>query len=146
MEAMRYLGYVREIGEGVPRIRDEMLRLGLPSPEFSQSVVADASVLVTLRNKNLIRKMLVDTDVAKIVGESITSELTESEKIAVNYVAVKGQINVNEAQRQTGHNWHKSKKVLDGLVAKGIFVDHRRKDIKVDRQAYYALKAPQAPK
>lgn len=117
MEAMRYLGYVREIGEGVPRIRNEMLRLGLPSPEFSQSVVADASVLVTLRNKNPIRKMLVDTDVAKIVGESITSQLSESEKIAVNYVAVEGRITASEAQRQTGRNWHKSPKVLDGLEA-----------------------------
>ena len=52
MESMRYLGYVREVGEGTPRIRQEMLRSNLPAPEFSQpEVVAGATVRVRLRNK-----------------------------------------------------------------------------------------------
>ncbi|MCB1123954.1 MAG: hypothetical protein KJT03_20540, partial [Verrucomicrobiae bacterium] len=52
MESMRYLGYAREVGEGTPRIRNEMQRSNLPSPEFLQpELVAGVSVLVKLRNR-----------------------------------------------------------------------------------------------
>jgi ATP-dependent DNA helicase RecG len=142
MEAMRYLGYVREIGEGVPRIRQEMLQLGLPAPEFLQSELANAMVLVTLRNNKPIRKMLVDEDVARIVGESITSQLTPSEKIVVNYVIVAESITVTEACRQTGHTWHTCRKLLDGLVIKQILEHKKRPGAKIDRQGRYILKRP----
>jgi len=143
MESMRYLGYVREIGEGVPRIRDEMRRLGLPAPEFSHSEVGDALVQVTLRNNKPMRRLLVDTDVARIVGESITSKLTPSEKIIVNYLATNPEgITVNETQRQTGHTWHTAKKILDRLAFRGILEYRRRPGVKVDRKAVYVLNLP----
>lgn len=42
------LGYVRELGEGVDRMFDEMAALGLPAPEFRQEA---ATVRVTLYNE-----------------------------------------------------------------------------------------------
>lgn len=144
-EAMRYLGFVREIGEGAPRIRDSMLRLGLPEPEFSQREVDSAKVQVTLRNNIAFRKRWVDSDVAALIGASITRSLSENEKIVLNYVVVHGSINVSEAGRLTGHNWPTSRKVLMGLVEKRILRYVHRESMPVDRKAHFVLSEPFKP-
>ena len=142
MQAMRYLGYAREIGEGVPRMREEMQKLSLPEPEFSQAEVGGTIVRVVLRNSVALRRLWVDADVAKIIGESITGQLNEKEKIVANFVAVEHRITVSDAARRTGHNWHTAKKLLQGLVDKGVLDYVRRPGVAIDRKAYYRLRAP----
>ena len=84
----------------------------------------------------------MDTDVARIVGASVTSQLTTSEKIIVNFLIVSGKVNVSEAQRLTGHTWHTAKRVLDKLTRQGILEYVHRPKVKVDRKAYYVLRIP----
>ncbi len=140
IEAMHYLGYTKVANEGVRRMRDLMLAMELPAPEFSQAEVGGAKVRVVLRNNIVLRKVWVDSDVAALIGTAIAKSLTDNEKQVLNFVAVHGTINVSQAQRLTGHNWHTSKKLLARLVEKGILRYIRREGIAVDRQATYRLR------
>jgi hypothetical protein len=47
---------------------------------------------------------------------------------------------VSQVQRQTGHNWHTSKKLLQKLHARGILDYQRKPGATHDTGAYYTLK------
>ncbi len=145
MEAMRYLGFVKEIGEGVPRMRDEMMRLSLPAPVFSQREVDGVMVRVVLKNNIAMRRKWVDSDVAAMLGERIVKNMTDKEKMVVNYTILHGSINVSQAQRLTEHNWHTSKKLLGRLTERGILRYVKRDDTDIDRKAYYEINLPGVP-
>jgi ATP-dependent DNA helicase RecG len=57
MEAMYYLHFVRCAHEGTRRMRETMIAIGLPKPEFSQKEIDYSQVKVTLRNDIKHRKV-----------------------------------------------------------------------------------------
>jgi len=146
-EALHYLGYTKVANEGVRRMRDTMLQLSLPAPEFShsQTEVGGAKVRVVLRNNITARKVWVDADVASIIGAAIADSLSVSEKQVLNYVAVHGTINISQTQRLTGHAQLTSIKLLKALEQKGILTYVRRKGLKTDVKAHYTLRAKMDP-
>jgi ATP-dependent DNA helicase RecG len=139
IEALFYLGLTKAGNEGVKRMRETMLALELPEPSFRQTDTDGTKVKVVLSNNIQFRRVWVDADVAHLIGAKIAAALTESEKIIINYMAVEGSISVSQASRRTEHNWPTSKKVLDGLVSKGLLRYIRRQGVEVDRQATYEL-------
>jgi ATP-dependent DNA helicase RecG len=144
MEALYYLDFVKCAHEGARRIRSEMADLNLPAPVFRQSGESDATpiVKVVLRNNVKLRKVWVDSDAAKIVGESVMKQLSQDELRAINFVAEHGVISVSDLQRLTGRTWPSAKKLLLGLVESKLF-DHQIRtgpDIKRDPQARFALR------
>lgn len=139
IDALHYFGFTKAVGEGVRRMRDTMLEMDLPAPEFIQTEVGDAKVRVVLRNNIASRKAWIDSDIAAVLGAKLVSILSEKEKAVLNFVAVHNSINVSEAQRLTGHNWHTSKKLLTRLCEKGILHYEHRDDIAIDRQGKYVL-------
>lgn len=140
MEAMIYLGFTRAAREGARRIRDSMADEDLPKPEFSQKEEAFPFVQVTLRNAYKQRRVLLDSDAMKVVGEAIFLTLTQDERRAINYVTEHGVISVSDLQRLTQRTWHASKRILDKLKERGILEDRRRKKIKRDTKARFYLK------
>ena len=70
MNAMFYLEMVKEHAEGTKRMRDTMVDMRLPEPEFKQteSGAGYSSVCVTLRNHIKQRKFWVDSDASRILG------------------------------------------------------------------------------
>jgi hypothetical protein len=94
---------------------------------------------VVLRNNIAFRRLWLDSDVAGLVGTTIFRGLSDKEKIILNYLAVHKTITVKRAQVLTQHTWHTSRKILRGMIAKGILVYKRKPGRKVDRQSYYQL-------
>jgi ATP-dependent DNA helicase RecG len=141
MDALQVIGLVKGANEGVKRMRETMLEMKLPAPEFAEvtSNVNPAKVKVVLRNNIVFRKVWLDSDVAGLVGASIFKTLSKDEKMILNCLAIHDSITVNRAQVLTQHNWHTSKKLLVGLVGKGIIVYIRKPGKKVDRQSFYKL-------
>jgi predicted HTH transcriptional regulator len=91
------LDLVKCVNEGTRRMRDEMLEMGLPQPQFVQQEVGHTQVRVTLGTNSKQRRQWVDKDVIEILGEREASKLTEHEKRVVNYIAEYGRINVSQA-------------------------------------------------
>jgi len=144
MDAMLYLDFVKCENEGTRRMRDEMLSMGLPAPEFAQKEVGSAIVRVTLRNNRNQRREWMDKDASHVVGEALFSRLTDAEKRCINHVAEYGYIKAVEATRLIGaKTWHGGKRVLDGLAEQGILEYHSR--YPRDPKANYTLKQGAPP-
>jgi ATP-dependent DNA helicase RecG len=146
MEALYYLDFVKCAHEGARRIRSAMADLNLPAPDFIQSGEANSTpiVKVVLRNNVKHRKVWVDSDAAKLVGESVMKQLTQDELRAINFVAEHGAISVSDLQRLTGRTWPSAKKLLMGLVDQKL-LDHQIRtgpDIERDPQARFTLRKP----
>lgn len=138
-DAMQILGFVVGAREGTRRMRDSMLKMELPLPEFVRREHNYHTVLVKLRNDYKHRRVWLDADAVKVVGEVIFKTLTQDEKRAINLAAEHKEISVSDFQRLTQKTWHASKQVLEGLKKKGIFIDKRRKGIARDTTARYFL-------
>lgn len=106
MDAMFYLDLVKEHGEGTRRMRDTMSSMNLPHPEFRQmeTGTGTAAVRVTLRNNVKQRRFWIDSDVTKVLGESLLQALSPDERSILNFVVVNGRINVSQCQRQIRSN------------------------------------------
>jgi len=138
MDAMRYLGYVQMAREGTRRIRDSMAEYNLPEPEFRQEALHGVVVRVTLQNDHEKRNRSSDRDVAIHFGVEQWKLMQEHEIKIAAYTYLNGKIQVSEAQRLTGRTWATSKKDLDRLCRKGVFLfvsgDYAR-----DPKAHYKL-------
>lgn len=122
MDAMFYLDFVKCENEGTRRMRDCMLEMQLPEPQFEQKEVGNALVRVTLRNLHNKRRMWIDKDASHLVGESVFAALSVDEKRCINFAAEHGAINVSEAQRLVGlKTWHAARSLLRELEKRGIF-------------------------
>lgn len=141
MDAMFYMDFVKCENEGTRRMRDVMLAMDLPAPEFEQKQVGNALVRVTLRNNQAARDVWIDKDASDVVGAAMNRLLSVKEKRCINYVAEHGGINVSESQRLLGEKtWHAGRKVLQDLVQKGIFEYVSKYER--DPNAHYRLKQP----
>jgi ATP-dependent DNA helicase RecG len=140
MDAMFYMKFVKCAHEGTRRMRDTMRAMELPAPEFQQKETAHTLVTVTLRNNIKHRKVWIDFDASSLVGEALYQTLTDKERQAINFVAEYKKINVSQAMRLTGLNWHTAKKLLMGLKSKKILDDIRRADLDRDSQSYFYLR------
>jgi DNA-directed RNA polymerase subunit F len=121
MDAMFYMDFVKCENEGTRRMRDVMLAMDLPAPEFDQKQVANAIVRVTPRKNQSLRHVWIDKDATEIVGEAMNKLLSTKEKRCINFVAEHGTINVSESQRLLAEKtWHAGRAVLQALVKKEI--------------------------
>lgn len=142
MDAMYYLNFVRCAHEGTRRIRDQMLELSLPAPEFLQKEISHALVQVTLRNNIKQRKVWIDSDASAIVGEALSKVLSDDERRVVNFLAENEIINVSQVQRLTRRSWPYSKKLLGRLETMSLVEHCRREQFDRDPQACYKLRRP----
>lgn len=140
MDAMFFMEYVRCAHEGTRRIRNTMSESSLPEPEFAQDSTNHSLVRVVLRNNIKQRKVWVDQDVSKLLGDQIASLLSSEQKRCLNYVAEYEEIGVSDAARLLECSWPKAKKVLEELTAGGVLVHDSRPELDRDPKARYRLK------
>ena len=140
MGALAYLDYVQCAHEGTRRIRQTMADMELPAPEFSQLEAGHAMVRVTLRNDVKQRNVWVDSGVGRAIGEALFDSLTADERRAVNCAVEDGDVSVSHIQRLTNRTWPRAKKLLMGLVEKGILVHDVRRHLDRDPQARFRIR------
>ena len=144
MDAMYYMEYVKCAHEGTRRIRETMIGMKLPTPEFSESKSGHLSVLVTLRNNIKQRRAWIDRDVSQIISETLAATLTEHERLALNMAAENGVISVTDAQKALDIGWQSARRILFGLSKKKIFQYIRSKKLEKnlrDPHAYFRLRS-----
>ncbi len=142
MEAMRHLKFVLCAHEGTQRIRETMLDMKLPKPEFQQPGDLYSIVRVTLRNNIKQRRAWIDQDVSQIVSEALAGSLSEDEKNILNWLAVNQQVNVSDANRLLGVSWEAAQQLLLGLAKKRILQYIRFKKLEHnvrDSRAFFRL-------
>jgi len=85
MQGLLYLGYVKFASEGMDRIREEMINLGLPDPELQNDKKA---VLFKVILKNNIEKRIVKSELEdlKELNQEILRNLNEDEKKIIYYL------------------------------------------------------------
>jgi ATP-dependent DNA helicase RecG len=137
MESLFFLDRVKCANEGTKRMRQTMQELELPPPAFVQQRVGNPKITVVLKNDVEHRKVWLDSDVSRIVGETVFRDLSADEKLLVNYISQPehGRINVSDAMRLTRKAWDSCKNLLDGLVVRGLF--KRVKSKERDPKAHY---------
>ncbi len=140
MDALYYMKYVLAANEGTRRIKESMVKLGLPAPTFLQTHANAAHVRVTLRNDVEHRKTFVDTEAYLVLGAGLASELVDDEKRIVNHLCERGTINVTEAARICGRRWQAAKKILMLLTDRGILDHVHSSSVERDANAYFVLK------
>jgi ATP-dependent DNA helicase RecG len=138
MEALFFLDRVKCTNEGTKRMRETMKELDLPEPIFRQLGAGNPKVTVILKNNVEHRKVWLDSDVSKVVGEALFRQLSEHEKRIANYLAEYERINVTEAIRITGKAWETCKGILDGLCVRGV-LRHIHSKKEKDSKAHYVL-------
>jgi ATP-dependent DNA helicase RecG len=138
MNALYMLELVQCAHEGTRRMRDTMHDMNLPAPEFKQKELNGVVVRVTLRNNIAARKIFVDSDAAKLIGEAIFRTLTEDERQIINYLAEKRLTNVSDAQRLIGKSWPYARKLLGEMAARGI-LEHFHNGTDRDQRAFFTL-------
>ena len=137
--SMYYLEFVRCAHEGTRRIRDSMQELKLPGPQFSEREAGYIQVRVTLRNNKKQRRVWIDSDASRLVGEAVSRTLAEQDLRVVNFIAEHGKINVSQAARLLGLRWHTAKKRLKRLANREILVRKGRPGVERDSQSHYVL-------
>ena len=124
MWAMYYFDFVQCAYEGTRRMRAGMQEASLPDPNFVQRQSGVFQVSVTLRNNVEHRKNLVRTEAMSLIDPIVYGNLTESERVLVNWCADGKQITVKDAQDILGglaNDWRGARAVLDSLVRKFVF-------------------------
>src|SRR5207248_5611376 len=103
MESLFFLDRVKCANEGTKRMRQTMQALDLPDPAFLQQRETNPKITVVLKNDVEHRKVWLDSDVSRLVGEAVFQTLSPDEKLIVNYVSQPehGGINVSDAVRLT---------------------------------------------
>lgn len=141
MEALFYLDLVKCANEGTRRIRDTMADMKLPVPEFQQTQAAShANVKGVLRNNIKERSVWVDSVITGVAAERVIKNLSQHEQRALNFAATYEAVSVSEVQRLTSRTWPSAKKLLMGLVEKGILEHKVRSKLDRDPQARFVLK------
>ena len=144
MDAMFYLEFVKCAHEGTRRIRDTMMAMQLPAPEFQVSEIGHSIVRVTLRNNIKQRRAWIDQDVSRIVGELLAADLNENEKRVLNWVAENHRIGVSDANKLLGLSWPAAQQLLMGLARKRILQYVRFKPFEHnvrDQRAFFRLRS-----
>lgn len=99
MQGLLYLGYVKFASEGIDRMREEMIKLGLPEPEFQNDKKA---VLFKVILRNNIEKRIVKSELEDIkeLNQEILQELKENEKKIIYYLAKNKKGKISDFQKE----------------------------------------------
>lgn len=98
MQGLLYLGYVKFASEGIDRMREEMINLGLPEPEFQDDKKA---VLFKVILKNNIQNRIVkELEVLKELNQEVLQGLKENEKKIVYYLVKNKKGKISDFQEE----------------------------------------------
>lgn len=114
--ALTEMGWVRELGEGVKRIYEEMHLVFLDDPVYEER---HQSVVLTLKNNIVMRKIrrLEHID-AKISGQ--WGDLTPNQQVALEMAYNQGKLKTMDLAQKLSITRQPAKRILDSLEEKGL--------------------------
>ena len=124
MWGLFYFDFVKCAFEGTRRMREGMREADLPPPEFVQRQVGVMSVNVTLRNNVEYRKSFLNSKAGALISEKVYSELSDTEKMLINYIAEQGKTSVSQAALLLDSDWAVAKAHLTRLVSLKVLEIH----------------------
>lgn len=114
--ALNEMGWVRELGEGVKRIYEEMDHFYLDEPIYSET---PQTVKLTLKNNIIMRRIRRHEHInSKISGQ--WGKLSYAQQVALEIVYSKGRIRTMELSDKLKITRQPAKKVLDSLESIGL--------------------------
>lgn len=114
--ALTEIGWVRELGEGVKRIYEEMHLFFLDDPVYEEK---HQSVVLTLKNNIVMRKIRRHEHInSKISGQWV--ELTLNQQVALEMAYNQGRVKTMELAQKLKMTRPPAKKILDTLEEKGL--------------------------
>lgn len=130
------VGYVREMGEGVNRVFEEMKVAGLPEPIFKG---IDGAVIVKLFNNASTRILRKERDLEEKINENIYKQLNDKEKRVVLYCLENKTITTSECVSIIKQSDDSALNLLKKLknYTPAILIDNRK--FPNDPKAYYNL-------
>lgn len=129
-------GYVKELGEGVNRIYEEMQSAGLPEPIFKGE---NEIVSVKLYNNIKSRKLRKEVDLVSKIKHTKFNELSPDEKSVVLYTMENSKITTRECVKVIGKSDDTALSLLKKLMAYNppFLLDKRSSP--QDPKAYYEI-------
>lgn len=128
------LGYVKELGEGVKRMYQDMQGAGLPEPLFKGT---NGTVSVKLYNNIQSRRLRKEVDLLNKIQHDKLLALSEDERKAILYAFENGKITTRECARLIGKTDDTALAVLKKLInyAPPFLIDKRK--FPQDPHAFY---------
>lgn len=116
-QVLNAFGYVKEFGEGVNRIFDEMRLFHLDDPTYEET---DSSVRLILKNNVFIRRIRRVARVGTLVDKNQWKVLSGEERKALEIAYMQRRIYTKDFANLLGRSRHVARKILDGLVDQGF--------------------------
>ncbi len=113
------LGWVREFGEGVNRMFEEMKFFHLDEPEFSEP---HFSVKVTLRNNIVMRRVRREAKLSAMVTQDEWDTLSVEQKKALELIYSRQKLYTKEFADFISKSRNSARSILESLVEKGILI------------------------
>jgi ATP-dependent DNA helicase RecG len=131
--ALTELGWVRELGEGVKRIFEEMKLFFLDEPIYEEP---NYSVLLTLKNNIITRRQRRVERISTLISKE-WNNLSNEEKRALEMAYGKDKLTTREFADSISRSANYSRNILNGLVDKGFL--HKIASSKTDPNQYFEL-------
>ena len=132
--ALTDLGWVRELGEGVKRMYQEMEDLFLDDPEYLET---EGSIILTLKNNIVMRRIRREERISTLISPK-WDFLSDYEKKAIEYTYSKGSITTAQLHQFTGRSKNFSLGILRSLCEKDILALNSTSS--TDPNQHYILK------
>lgn len=124
---LRDLGYVEGLGTGVPRIKSEMSKAGLPEPEFE---FTENFVRVTLYNKNL-----TNSPEHSVAGKDLLDRLNERQLKALEFLEKTEKLKAKQYAEMNDVSYATAVNEINSMIDLGFI-----EKVGAYRGAYYVLK------
>lgn len=122
MWGLYYFDYVQCAFEGTRRMRHSMREALLPDPVFVQRTSGVFQVSVTLQNDVEHQKAFVRAGTVRDLERGVYEDLTQEERLVINFLAEGAAMNVTEAALLLSKDWRQTKDVLSGLEDRKIIL------------------------
>ncbi|GAB2566156.1 ATP-binding protein [Gracilibacillus alcaliphilus] len=114
--ALTEMGWVRELGEGVKRMYEEMSNFFLEEPIYQED---QQSVHLTLKNNIVMRRIRRHEHIdARISGQ--WGKLSHAQQVALELIYSQGKLQTSMLADKLGKTKPTARKVLDSLVQEGF--------------------------
>ncbi|MFB6182295.1 MAG: ATP-binding protein [Candidatus Magasanikbacteria bacterium] len=119
MQSLLCLGYVKNASEGMDRIKDEMVNMGLPEPELNNDKEA-INFTITLYNDIENRTQKEEAEKIGEIEQEVISGLGPDERLIIEFLTRNDEGSTSDFTKEIGKSRQTVIRKLNGLLNEGI--------------------------